>query len=79
VVQEAAAAHHPPRKYGRQLKILYATQAEVNPPTFVFFVNDARLISASYRNYLENKLRKAQGFNGTPLRFIFKSRGKQPS
>jgi GTP-binding protein len=79
VVQEAAAAHHPPRKYGRQLKILYATQAEVNPPTFVFFVNDASLISASYRNYLENKLRKAQGFNGTPLRFIFKSRGKQPS
>jgi len=79
VVQEAVAAHHPPRKYGRQLKILYTTQAEVNPPTFVFFVNDARLISASYRNYLENKLRKAQGFNGTPLRFIFKNRSKQPS
>jgi len=79
VVQEAVAAHHPPRKYGRQLKILYTTQAEVNPPTFVFFVNDAKLISASYRNYLENKLRKAQGFNGTPLRFIFKNRSKQPS
>jgi GTP-binding protein len=79
VVQEAVAAHHPPRKSGRQLKILYATQAEVNPPTFVFFVNDARLISASYRNYLENKLRKAQGFNGTPLRFIFKNRSKQLS
>ena len=79
VVQEAVAAHHPPRKGGRQLKILYTTQAEVNPPTFVFFVNDARLISASYRNYLENKLRKAHGFNGTPLRFIFKNRSKQPS
>ena len=78
VVQEAVAAHHPPRKGARQLKILYATQAEVNPPTFVFFVNDAKLISASYRNYLENKLRKAQGFNGTPLRFIFKNRGEQP-
>ncbi len=78
VVQEAIAAHHPPRVSGRQLKILYTTQAEVNPPTFVFFVNDAKLISASYRNYLENKLRKAQGFNGTPLRFIFKNRSKQP-
>jgi GTP-binding protein len=79
VVQEAVAAHHPPRVGGRQLKILYATQAEVNPPTFVFFVNEAKLISASYRNYLENKLRKAQGFKGTPLRLIFKNRSKQPS
>jgi len=78
VVQEAVAAHHPPRKGARQLKILYATQAEVNPPTFVFFVNEAKLMSTSYRNYLENKLRKAQGFNGTPLRFIFKNRGEQP-
>jgi GTP-binding protein len=78
LVQEAAAAHHPPRKGARQLKILYATQAEVNPPTFVFFVNDARLMSASYRRYLENKLRQALGFNGTPLRFIFKNRSEQP-
>jgi len=78
VVQEAVAAHHPPRKGARQLKILYATQAEVNPPTFVFFVNDARLMSASYQRYLENKLRQAQGFNGTPLRFIFKNRSEQP-
>jgi len=78
VVQEAVAAHHPPRVSGRQLKILYATQAEVNPPTFVFFVNEAKLMSVSYRRYLENKLRRAFGFNGTPLRFIFKKRGKQP-
>jgi GTP-binding protein len=79
VVQEAVAAHHPPRKGARQLKILYATQAEVNPPTFVFFVNDARLMSSSYQRYLENKLRRAQGFNGTPLRFIFKNRSEQLS
>jgi GTP-binding protein len=78
VVQEAVAAHHPPRVSGRQLKILYATQAEVNPPTFVFFVNEAKLMSASYQRYLENKLRRAFGFNGTPLRFIFKKRSKQP-
>jgi GTP-binding protein len=78
VVQEAVAAHHPPRKGSRQLKVLYATQAEVNPPTFVFFVNDAKLVSASYRNYLENRLRRAHGFNGTPLRLIFKNRSEQP-
>ena len=78
VVQEAIAAHPPPRKGARQLKILYATQAEVNPPTFVFFVNDARLMSASYQRYLENKMRRVHGFNGTPLRFIFKNKGKQP-
>jgi len=76
VVQEAVAAHSPPRKGSKQLKIFYATQAEVNPPTFVFFVNEARLISASYQHYLENKLRQALGFNGTPLRLVFKTRGK---
>jgi GTP-binding protein len=79
VVQAAVAAHNPPHKGARQLKVLYATQAEVNPPTFVFFVNEAKLMSASYRNYLENKLRQALGFNGTPLRLVFKNRGKQPS
>ena len=62
----------------RQLKILYTTQAEVNPPTFVFFVNEAKLMSVSYQRYLENKLRQAFGFDGTPLRFIFKNRGEQP-
>jgi GTP-binding protein len=76
VVQEAVAAHNPPRKGSKQLKIFYATQAEVNPPTFVFFVNEASLISASYQHYLENKLRQALGFDGTPLRLVFKTRGK---
>ncbi len=75
-VQQAVAAHSAPRIGGRQLKILYATQAEVNPPTFVFFVNDPTLIHFSYRRYLENKLRQSFGFAGTPLRFIFKARGK---
>ena len=76
VVQQAVAAHNLPRSGGRQLKVLYATQAEVNPPTFVFFVNDAKLIHFSYRRYLENKLRQAFGFAGTPLRLIFKARGE---
>jgi GTP-binding protein len=76
VVQEAVAAHNLPRKGSKQLKIFYATQAEVSPPTFVFFVNDAKLIHFSYQRYLENKLRQALGFNGTPLRLVFKTRGK---
>ena len=76
VVQQAVAAHNLPRAAGRRLKVLYATQAEVNPPTFVFFVNDSRLVHFSYRRYLENKLRQAFGFAGTPLRLVFKSRGE---
>lgn len=77
VVQQAVAAHNLPRKGAKRLKILYATQAEVNPPTFVFFVNDPRLIHFSYQHYLENKLRRSFGFAGTPLRLVFKTRGEQ--
>jgi GTP-binding protein len=76
VVQEAVAAHNLPRSGGKQLKVLYATQAEVNPPTFVFFVNDVKLVHFSYRRYLENKLRQSFGFVGTPLRLVFKARGE---
>ncbi len=76
VVEQVVAAHNLPRKGSKQLKILYATQAEVNPPTFVFFVNDARLIHFSYQRYLENKLRQSFGFAGTPLRLVFKTRGE---
>ncbi len=76
VVEQAIAAHNLPRKGAKRLKIFYATQAEVNPPTFVFFVNDAKLISLSYQRYLENKLRQSFGFTGTPLRLVFKTRGE---
>jgi GTP-binding protein len=76
VIQEAVVSHTRPRSRGQQLKIFYATQAEVNPPTFVFFTNNANLIHFSYQRYLENKLREAFGFAGTPLRLIFKTRGE---
>ena len=76
VVQQAAAAHSLPRKGNRQLKVLYATQAEVNPPTFVFFVNYPQLMHFSYQRYLENRLRQAFGFEGTPIRFVFKTRAE---
>ncbi len=76
VVQQAVVSHSRPRSGSKQLKILYATQAEANPPTFVLFANDAKLIHFSYRRYLENKLRQAFGFTGTPLRLIIKTRGE---
>jgi len=76
VVQQAIAAHNLPRIGNKQLKILYATQAEVNPPTFVFFVNDTKLIHFSYQRYLENKLRQSFGFTGNPFRLVFKTRGE---
>jgi GTP-binding protein len=77
VVQQAVASHNRPRIKNKQLKVFYATQAEVNPPTFVFFTNDTRLIHFSYRRYLENKLRESFGFAGTPLRMVFKTRGEE--
>ena len=70
------AAHSPPSVRGRQLKVSYVTQAEVNPPTFVFFVNDPKLLHFSYQRYLENKLREAFGFSGIPLKLVFKRKGK---
>ena len=76
VVQQAVASHNRPRNRRKQLKVFYATQAEVNPPTFVFFTNDASLVHFSYRRYLENKLRQTFGFDGTPLRMTFKTRGE---
>jgi len=76
VVQQAVAAHNLPRRGSKQLKVLRAAQTEINPPTFVFLVNDARLIHFSYRRYLENKLRRSFGFAGTPFRLVFKTRGE---
>jgi len=78
IVQQAVAAHILPRKGSKRLKIFYATQAEVNPPTFVFFVSDAKLVHFSYHRYLESRLRQAFGFTGTPLRLVFKTRGEEP-
>jgi GTP-binding protein len=75
IIQQAVASHNVPRIRNQSLKIFYATQAEVNPPTFVFFTNNARLVHFSYKRYLENQLRQAFGFAGTPLRLIFKTRG----
>lgn len=64
----------PPSKHGRRLKIFYASQVAINPPTFVVFVNDATLIHFSYQRYLENKLRETFDFFGTPIKFFVRER-----
>jgi GTP-binding protein len=74
VVQRAIGERGPPSVGGRKLKVLYCTQVQAVPPTFVFFVNDAALLHFSYRRYIENRLRRVFGFAGTPLRLVFKGR-----
>ena len=74
VVADAIAATEPPSKHGRRLKIYYATQPDVCPPKFVFFVNDATIVHFSYKRYLENALRRAFDFSGTPIRLVFNSK-----
>ena len=77
VIEDATAINPPPSEKGRRLKIYYATQAEVKPPTFVLFVNDAEIMHFSYLRYLENKLREAFGFEGTPIKLIVRSRKEE--
>jgi GTP-binding protein len=75
---EQAAGEHPPGRVGhRRLHILGARQTGVNPPTFVFSVNDPDALHFSYHRYLENRLRELFGFAGTPLRMVFKRRGEE--
>ncbi|HIV52132.1 MAG TPA: ribosome biogenesis GTPase Der [Candidatus Mediterraneibacter norwichensis] len=74
IMTEAVAMQQPPSDKGKRLKLYYITQVSVKPPTFVIFVNDKELMHFSYTRYLENKIREAFGFRGTPLRFIIRER-----
>jgi GTPase len=74
MLKDAVAAHPPPSKPGKWLKFYYVTQADISPPTFIFFTNDPAQIHFSYRRYLENTLREAFGFTGTAIRMSFRGR-----
>ncbi|XP_034688332.1 GTPase Der-like isoform X3 [Vitis riparia] len=77
VVQEALAFKSPPRtRGGKRGRVYYCTQAAIRPPTFVFFVNDAKLFPETYRRYMEKQLRSDAGFSGTPIRLLWRSRRK---
>ena len=77
ILSEAVAMQQPPSDRGKRLKIFYMTQVAVRPPTFVIFVNDKELMHFSYTRYIENKIREAFGFRGTPLKFIIRERGEK--
>ncbi len=68
---------HPPSRHGHKLKVLYATQARVKPPTFVFFVNDPELVHFSFQRFLENRLRAAYSLEGTPIKMIWRARREE--
>ena len=77
VVNEAVNDLQPPMQGGKRLKIYYATQGGVRPPSFVLFVNEEKLMQFSYQRYLENYFRKTFDFTGTPIRFILREKKKE--
>ena len=77
VINEAVNALAPPLQSGRRLKIYYATQQSVSPPSFLLFVNDEKLMFFAYERYLENYFRKTFDFSGTPIRFLLRPRKKE--
>ena len=76
-ISEAVRVTDPPSDKGRRLKLYYATQVEVKPPSFVLFVNDAELLHFSYQRYLENYLRKTFDFTGTPIRIMARQKNEK--
>ncbi len=77
ILRDALDAHPAPSKGGRQLKIYYATQVRSDPPTFLVYVNDHKLMHFSYRRFLENQIRAAYEFIGTPIRIVLKGKAKK--
>ena len=77
IMTDAVAMQEPPSDKGKRLKLFYITQVAVKPPTFVIFVNDKELMHFSYTRYIENQIRNAFAFRGTPLRFIIRERSEK--
>ncbi|KXG43646.1 ribosome biogenesis GTPase Der [Tepidibacillus decaturensis] len=77
IISDAVAINPPPSDKGKRLKIKYATQVAVKPPTFVLFVNDPELMHFSYERYLENKIRDSFHFEGTPIRILVRKKNEE--
>lgn len=77
VIEDAVAVNPTPYDKGKRLKILYATQVKIKPPTFVIFVNEPEIMHFSYQRYLENKLRESFGFEGTPIKMIIRGKNEE--
>jgi GTP-binding protein len=76
LMRDAISRHPPPQKGGIQVKFAYVTQATVDPPTFVFFVNKPDWVHFTYQRYLENRIREEFPFPGTPIRLVFRARSE---
>lgn len=76
LIRDAVAKHPPPSKGGKRVKFFYATQPSVAPPTFVLFVNQPEWVHFGYQRYLENQIRDAYSFSGTPVRLRFRARSE---
>jgi GTP-binding protein len=76
LMRDAVGRHPPPQKGGIRIKFMYATQAAVDPPTFVFFVNKPEWVHFSYQRFLENQIREQYPFPGTPIRLVFRARSE---
>lgn len=74
ILNDATARQQPPADKGKRLKIYYGTQSTSAPPTFVLFCNSVDLFHYSYLRYIENRIREAFGFSGTPIRFILREK-----
>lgn len=77
LIADATARVQPPTDKGRRLKLLYGVQSDVNPPQFVIFVNDTKLMHFSYERYIENRIRAAFDYSGTPIRFFIRERNEK--
>jgi GTP-binding protein len=77
IVREALLRHAPQSKQPRPLKIFVAQQVRVDPPTFLFHINDKSLLHFTYERYLENQIRLKYPFTGTPIRLSFRERSKK--
>lgn len=77
IIRDATAQHSPPTQAGKKLRFYYGSQVSVDPPTFVFFVNDTTLVHFSYARYLENQIRERYAFEGTPLKLIFRGHSEK--
>lgn len=77
LIRDAVSVNPPPSHRGKQLKIFFMTQADIQPPKFIVFVNDPELMHFSYLRFLENRLRESFGFEGAPLKLIVRGRKEE--
>ena len=76
LISDAILMNQPPSDKGKKLKIYYVSQVGVKPPLFSFKINDRELMHFSYSRYLENRIREGFGFEGTPIKFVFRAKGE---